>query len=276
MFCEKPLGVSLDSARRMVEAVDRAGVTNQVGLILRRSPVFHLLKQLGEEPCERRTHHRDLPRRPVPAGTGPLREYLASRSDIGRCRRVDRTLDPRCRPPRMDVRTDHLGFGFDSFRERDRRHRGLRGRPLPVPVRAPRHTQLGLARPAGAAVQSTGRGVRHRTVGPTHRRMVRRGSLDHRAAPTARSTAAAAAPSSLRCTIRWRERTRTVRSSDRCATASRPIRRWPMHFGPTRWSTRPTGRRPPAGPSSTCEAVVEPHRAGRLCVLDRNPERMRP
>ncbi len=51
VFCEKPLGVSLDSARRMVESVRRAGVANQVGLILRRSPVFHLLKQLGEEPA---------------------------------------------------------------------------------------------------------------------------------------------------------------------------------------------------------------------------------
>lgn len=50
IFCEKPLGTSLDSARRMVERVDASGVTNQVGLILRRSPVFHLLKQLGDDP----------------------------------------------------------------------------------------------------------------------------------------------------------------------------------------------------------------------------------
>lgn len=51
VFCEKPLGVSLASATRMVDVVARAGVTNQVGLILRRSPVFHLLKQLSEEPA---------------------------------------------------------------------------------------------------------------------------------------------------------------------------------------------------------------------------------
>jgi predicted dehydrogenase len=49
VFCEKPLGTTLTSAARMVEVVERSGVTNQVGLILRRSPVFHLLKQLGED-----------------------------------------------------------------------------------------------------------------------------------------------------------------------------------------------------------------------------------
>ncbi len=51
VFCEKPLGVSLDSARRIVDLVDRAGVTNQVGLVLRRSPVFHLLKTLSDDPA---------------------------------------------------------------------------------------------------------------------------------------------------------------------------------------------------------------------------------
>lgn len=49
VFCEKPLGTTLASARRMVDVVERTGVTNQVGLILRRSPIFHLLKQLGED-----------------------------------------------------------------------------------------------------------------------------------------------------------------------------------------------------------------------------------
>lgn len=51
IFCEKPLGTSLASAKRMVEYVDAAGAVNQVGLILRRSPVFHLLKQLGDDPA---------------------------------------------------------------------------------------------------------------------------------------------------------------------------------------------------------------------------------
>jgi predicted dehydrogenase len=40
VFCEKPLATSLAEAERMAALVARAGVTNQVGLILRRSPAF--------------------------------------------------------------------------------------------------------------------------------------------------------------------------------------------------------------------------------------------
>ena len=46
VFCEKPLGTDLTSATRIVEAVETAGVINQVGLVLRNSPVFHLLRHL--------------------------------------------------------------------------------------------------------------------------------------------------------------------------------------------------------------------------------------
>lgn len=51
IFCEKPLGTDLASARRIVADVQHAAVVNQVGLILRRSPVFHLLKQLSADPA---------------------------------------------------------------------------------------------------------------------------------------------------------------------------------------------------------------------------------
>ena len=37
IFCEKPLAVNLQLARSMTEQVVAAGVTNQVGLVLRRS-----------------------------------------------------------------------------------------------------------------------------------------------------------------------------------------------------------------------------------------------
>jgi UDP-N-acetyl-2-amino-2-deoxyglucuronate dehydrogenase len=40
VFCEKPLGVDAASAQRMVDTVERAGVVNQVGLILRFMPQF--------------------------------------------------------------------------------------------------------------------------------------------------------------------------------------------------------------------------------------------
>src|SRR5687767_3042372 len=39
VFCEKPLAVDVDGARAMTDAVVRAGVVNQVGLVLRHSPV---------------------------------------------------------------------------------------------------------------------------------------------------------------------------------------------------------------------------------------------
>jgi myo-inositol 2-dehydrogenase / D-chiro-inositol 1-dehydrogenase len=49
VFCEKPLGVDLAAATEMVAAVDRAGVVNQVGLVLRHSPAFGMLKALAAD-----------------------------------------------------------------------------------------------------------------------------------------------------------------------------------------------------------------------------------
>ncbi len=51
VFCEKPLGFDLASSTAMVETVEAAGVVNQVGLVLRNSPVFHLLKDLSNDPA---------------------------------------------------------------------------------------------------------------------------------------------------------------------------------------------------------------------------------
>ncbi len=50
VFCEKPLAKSIDEVRAMVEAVEKAGVVNQVGLVLRYSPVFTVLKEMMEAP----------------------------------------------------------------------------------------------------------------------------------------------------------------------------------------------------------------------------------
>lgn len=50
IFCEKPLATSLESARGMADYVEQAGVVHQVGLILRRSPAFSLLRQMAHEP----------------------------------------------------------------------------------------------------------------------------------------------------------------------------------------------------------------------------------
>lgn len=50
VFCEKPLATSLEGARRMQQAVDGAQVPNQVGLVLRRSPAFAMLRELARAP----------------------------------------------------------------------------------------------------------------------------------------------------------------------------------------------------------------------------------
>jgi predicted dehydrogenase len=50
VFCEKPLGVDAASAQRMVESVEAADVTNQVGLVLRFMPQFiHTKTLLADE-----------------------------------------------------------------------------------------------------------------------------------------------------------------------------------------------------------------------------------
>lgn len=46
VFCEKPLAKTLSDVEEMVDAVERAGVVNQVGLVLRYSPVFTVLKEM--------------------------------------------------------------------------------------------------------------------------------------------------------------------------------------------------------------------------------------
>ncbi len=50
VFCEKPLARSLSEVEEMVATVEAAGVVNQVGLVLRYSPVFTVLKSMMSEP----------------------------------------------------------------------------------------------------------------------------------------------------------------------------------------------------------------------------------
>jgi predicted dehydrogenase len=54
VFCEKPLAINLELAASMTETVARAGVVNQVGLVLRHSPAFGLLKALAADPSSGR------------------------------------------------------------------------------------------------------------------------------------------------------------------------------------------------------------------------------
>ncbi len=51
VFCEKPLARSLAEVAQMAATVERAGVVNQVGLVLRYSPVLTVLKDLMSDPA---------------------------------------------------------------------------------------------------------------------------------------------------------------------------------------------------------------------------------
>jgi predicted dehydrogenase len=50
VFCEKPLAFDGPAAAAIADAVDAAGVVNQVGLVLRHSPAFGYLRHLIQEP----------------------------------------------------------------------------------------------------------------------------------------------------------------------------------------------------------------------------------
>ena len=50
IFCEKPLAFDVGTAERMAATVAAAGVVNQVGLVLRRSPAYLWAKHLIDEP----------------------------------------------------------------------------------------------------------------------------------------------------------------------------------------------------------------------------------
>ncbi len=51
VFCEKPLAISLAAAQDMARLVTASGVTNQVGLVLRRSPAYVWAEHLAKQPA---------------------------------------------------------------------------------------------------------------------------------------------------------------------------------------------------------------------------------
>jgi predicted dehydrogenase len=50
IFCEKPLAMTAAEASEMAAAIKAAGVISQVGLVLRFSPVYKVIKQMFREP----------------------------------------------------------------------------------------------------------------------------------------------------------------------------------------------------------------------------------
>jgi len=50
VFCEKPLATTLGAAEEMARLANEAGVTNQVGLVMRRSPAYLWARHLVDDP----------------------------------------------------------------------------------------------------------------------------------------------------------------------------------------------------------------------------------
>src|SRR6202166_1578142 len=50
IFCEKPLAMTAAEAAAMAAAIQRSGVISQVGLVLRFSPVYNVIKAMFEAP----------------------------------------------------------------------------------------------------------------------------------------------------------------------------------------------------------------------------------
>src|SRR5262249_56534820 len=49
IFCEKPLAMNAADGVAMLAAIDEAGVIAQVGLVLRFSPIYTVMRQLAHE-----------------------------------------------------------------------------------------------------------------------------------------------------------------------------------------------------------------------------------
>ena len=98
VFCEKPLAVNAEIAQRMAECVERAGVPNQVGLVLRFLSPFRFVKHLLADPRAGRVlsvvfrddqyipiqgqYGSDWRKDPARAGRGALLEHSIHDLDI--------------------------------------------------------------------------------------------------------------------------------------------------------------------------------------------------
>ena len=107
VFCEKPLAVGLEPALAMVEAVRAAGVTNQVGLVLRDSPAFGYLRHLIDQPESGRVMSvvfRDDQYIPI---QGQYGSTWRADPDQGRLGHPAGALHPRPRHPRVAAGAGH-------------------------------------------------------------------------------------------------------------------------------------------------------------------------
>ena len=138
VFCEKPLATTLAAAEAMATAVAAAGVTNQVGLILRRSPAFVWARHLVEAPEAGRVMavvFRDDQYIPVQGTYGST--WRGDRAKAGAGTLLEHSIhdvDMLALPGRRG----DIGVSARRPLPRPRRHRGRHGRVhWPSPTAAP-------------------------------------------------------------------------------------------------------------------------------------------
>ena len=86
VFCEKPLATNVQDVSHMADLVDSAGVTNQVGLIMRRYPAFAVVRDLVADPSAGRLMSfvfRDDQWLPVPGEYGSMWRGDAAKAGAG-------------------------------------------------------------------------------------------------------------------------------------------------------------------------------------------------
>ena len=86
VFCEKPLAFDANDALAMADLVEAAGITNQVGLIMRRYPAFAVLRDLVADPSAGRLMSfvfRDDQWLPVPGEYGSTWRGEAEKAGAG-------------------------------------------------------------------------------------------------------------------------------------------------------------------------------------------------
>ena len=145
IFCEKPLAMTAAEAAEMAAAIKASGVVSQVGLVLRFSPVYNVIKAMFEEPdvgqllSVTMRDDQDFPTRgshasawrndPSLTAGGTLIEHSVHDFDL----------------LTLDVRPRHQPLLPHARRERRRRRRGLRRDLDGLRGRLPRPAHVDLA-----------------------------------------------------------------------------------------------------------------------------------
>ena len=137
----------------MLAAVRRAGVRAQIGLVLRFSAVYWVMRDLLRASATRRADGGGVPRRPVLSHPRRARHGLAQGPPPHRRRHADRARRARSRSAHLALRPDRAPARLAAEPRRPSRHRGLCRHRARVRQRPARPAGQHLARHGAAPLQ---------------------------------------------------------------------------------------------------------------------------